>query len=189
MTQLIEMLREEHRNIEKLLTVLESELSVFDHCERPDYEIIQAVISYFQDYPDCFHHPKEDLIFDKLKVRDPAAAASIGDLEAEHQSGSRRLERVAKAVNGILIEQEVLREKVDAIVRDFIDSEREHIAMEERVFFPSALNALQPEDWAEIEAKVSNQEDPLFDRVTEANFNSLRQRILQWEQEAAAERA
>lgn len=189
MTQLIEMLREEHRNIEKLLAVLERELNVFDHSERPDYEIIQAVIRYFQDYPDRFHHPKEDLIFDKLKVRDPAAAASIGDLEAEHQSGSRRLEAVAKAVNGILIEQEVLREKVDAIVRDFIDSERRHIAMEERVFFPSAIRALQPEDWAEIEAKVSNQEHPLFDKAAEAKFNSLRQHILRWEQEAEAERA
>ncbi|MGP0058772.1 MAG: hemerythrin domain-containing protein [Beijerinckiaceae bacterium] len=189
MTQLIEMLREEHRNIEKLLTVLESELDVFDHCERPDYEIVQAVITYFQDYPDCFHHPKEDLIFDKLKLRDPAAVASIGDLEAEHQDGSRRLERVAKAVNGILIDQEVLREKVDAIVRDFIDSERLHITMEERVFFPSAVSALQPEDWAEIEAKVSNPEAPLFDKVSEANFNSLQQRILQWEREAEAERA
>jgi hemerythrin-like domain-containing protein len=189
MTQLIEMLCEEHRNIEMLLTVLERELDVFDHCERPDYEIVQAVIRYFQDYPDRFHHPKEDLIFDKLKVRDPAAVANIGDLEAEHLDGSRRLERVAKTVNGILIEQEVLREKVATIVRDFIDSERLHISMEERVFFPSAISALQLEDWAEIEAKVSNQEAPLFDKDSEANFNSLRQHILQWEQEAEAERA
>ena len=74
MTRIIETLREEHRNIEELLLVLEHELSVFDRNERPDYEVIQGVIRYFEDYPDCCHHPKEDMIFEKLKARDAVAA-------------------------------------------------------------------------------------------------------------------
>ncbi len=49
MTRIIETLREEHRNIEDLLLVLEHELSVFDRSERPDYEVIQGVIRYFED--------------------------------------------------------------------------------------------------------------------------------------------
>ncbi|HMK71560.1 MAG TPA: hemerythrin domain-containing protein, partial [Xanthobacteraceae bacterium] len=73
MTSIIETLREEHRNIEELLLVLEQELIVFDRNERPDYEVIQAVVRYFEDYPDCCHHPKEDMIFEKLKARDSAA--------------------------------------------------------------------------------------------------------------------
>jgi hypothetical protein len=39
MVEIIEILREEHRNIEKLLRVMEQELSVFDRAERPDYEV------------------------------------------------------------------------------------------------------------------------------------------------------
>ena len=39
---IIDLLRLEHRNIEKLLLVLEQELSVFDRGERPDYEVIWA---------------------------------------------------------------------------------------------------------------------------------------------------
>jgi len=35
----------EDRNVEKLLLVLERELSVFDRGERPDYEVIWAVIA------------------------------------------------------------------------------------------------------------------------------------------------
>ena len=46
--------------------------------------VIQAVIGYFQDYPDCCDHPKEDMVLEKLKARDPVAAESVGDLEAEH---------------------------------------------------------------------------------------------------------
>jgi hemerythrin-like domain-containing protein len=183
MTQLLEILREEHRNIETLLRALEHELSIFDRAERPDYEVVQAVIDYFQEYPDCCHHPREDVVFTMLKARDPAAAASVGDLEAEHRNGAKRLHLVARAVESVLSEQEVLRQTVDDIVRDFIEKERRHMEMEERVLFPAAASALRPEDWAEIDAKVGD--DPLLDRANE-KFNSLRQRILQWEQESAS---
>ena len=80
MSKIIEILLEEHRNIEKLLLVLEQELEVFDRSEAPDYEILQAVIEYFQDYPESCHHPKEDMVFEKLKMRDPAAAKRVGDV-------------------------------------------------------------------------------------------------------------
>ena len=117
MTEILDILREEHHNIEKLLLVLERELRVFNRAERPDYHVVQSVIEYFQDYPDCCHHPKEDMIFEKLKARDPAAAASVGDLEAEHGKGSKRLRRVARAVESILADQEILRQTVDEIIR------------------------------------------------------------------------
>ena len=152
MTKIIEILREEHRNIEELLLVLEQELNVFDRNEQPDYEILQAVISYFQDYPDCCHHPKEDMIFEELKARDPVAAGSVGDLEAEHQNEGKRLQRVAQMIRSILTHHEVLRPTFDDIMRDFIEHERKHMEMEERVLFPAAVNALQPEDRAGIHA-------------------------------------
>jgi hemerythrin-like domain-containing protein len=56
MATIIDVLRREHRNIENLLVILERELSVFDRGERPSYEVIQAVISYFEVYPDTYHH-------------------------------------------------------------------------------------------------------------------------------------
>ena len=87
----IEILRQEHRDIEKLLLVLERELGVFARGEHPDYEVIHAVIAYFQVYPDACHHPLEDVVFEKLKVRDPTAAANIGDLAADHLRGTERL--------------------------------------------------------------------------------------------------
>jgi hypothetical protein len=49
MTYIIEVLRQEHRNIESLLRVLERDLSVFDRGERPDYEVVLAVIDYFKE--------------------------------------------------------------------------------------------------------------------------------------------
>ena len=98
MTYVIEVLRQEHRNIEKLLQVLDRELTIFDRGDRPEYEVIVRVFDYFQGYPDSCHHPKEDMIFDKLKSRDPAAASKMGDLRIEHEEEARRLRRAAQAV-------------------------------------------------------------------------------------------
>jgi hemerythrin-like domain-containing protein len=185
---IIDSLLHEHRNIEKLLLVLERELSVFDRAERPDYEVVWAVISYFEVYPDAYHHPQEDMVFKKLKARDPAAAAIIGDLAAEHRSGAERLRRVVHAVESVLADREVPRQSIDEIIRDFIVHERCHIAMEERNFFPAAVKALQPQDWVEIASTLSDQKDPLFSEIVDEKFDAVRRYILQLEQEAETER-
>ena len=71
---IIELLSREHRNLERLLDVLEHELEIFDRGDRPDYEVIRAIVSYFEVYPELYHHPQEDLVLAKLEIRDPAAA-------------------------------------------------------------------------------------------------------------------
>ena len=185
---IIERLSREHRNIEMLLAVLEHELEIFDRGDRPDYEVVRAIISYFELYPEVYHHPQEDLVFAKLKVRDPAAAAKVGDLAREHHKGAERLRRVAHAVENVLADAEVLRQNVDTIVRDFIAHERHHMMMEDRDFFPAALKALKPQDWMEIASALADHEDPLFSEAAEETFDALRARILQLEQEAEAER-
>ena len=177
MTCMIEVLRREHSNIESLLGVLERELSMFERGDRPDYEVMLAVINYFKDYPDSCHHPKEDLIVEKLKARDPRKAEAIGDLEAEHREGAKRLRRVALAVERVLSDQDLPRQTVNDIIRDFIKRERQHMAMEERVVFPTALNALRPEDWADIAVKLVDRDDPFYQPGFEERFNKLRRRI------------
>ena len=170
MTCMIEVLRREHSNIESLLGVLERELSMFERGDRPDYEVMLAVINYFKDYPDSCHHPKEDLIVEKLKARDPRKAEAIGDLEAEHREGAKRLRRVALAVERVLSDQDLPRQTVNDIIRDFIKRERQHMAMEERVVFPTALNALRPEDWADIAVKLVDRDDPFYQPGFEERF-------------------
>jgi hemerythrin-like domain-containing protein len=189
MPKIIDILLEEHQNIEKLLLVLEHELEIFDRSGRPDYEILQTIIQYFQDYPENCHHPKEELIFEKLKLRDPAAGRRFGDVEAEHAVETRRLRSFARAVQYILADQEFLRETFHLAVHDFIEHQREHLKKEERLLFPAALKALRSEDWAAIDARLDDRKDPLFDSVVEEKFHNLQKTILRWEQETEETRA
>ena len=90
----------------------------------------------------------------------------------------------------MLADHVIPRQTVDSIIRDFIDRERQHIAMEERAFFPAAVKALQPQDWSEIVATLTEpKRDPLFSEIVERRFDVVRNHILRLEQEAEVERA
>ncbi len=189
MAKIIDALRDEHENIETLLGVLEHELELFDRNQRPDYDILQSIIQYFEDFPQSCHHPKEEMIFEKLRARDPRAAAAYGDVDAEHETEARRLRRFADAVNAVLADQEVLRETFHLAVHDFIKNQREHLKKEEALLFPAAAKALTAGDWADIDAHMADKTDPLFGGAVEEKFHSLERTILRWEQEAEEARA
>lgn len=189
MPKIIDILLEEHQNIEKLLLVLEHELEIFDRGGRPDYEILQTIIQYFQDYPESCHHPKEEMIFEKLKARDPAAAKRFGDVEAEHELETKRLRSFARAVDSVLADQEFLRESFHLAVHDFVEHQRKHLQKEELLLFPAARKALHRADWAAIDARLDDRKDPLFDAVVEEKFQNLQSTILRWEQETEESRA
>jgi hemerythrin-like domain-containing protein len=186
MVEIIEILQQEHRNIEKLLRVMGQELSVFDQAERPDYGVFGAVIEFFKNYPDSCHHPKEDV--KKFKARDPSRAASIADLEAEHREGAVRLRRVAQVIDSVLNDPELLRENVHRIVSDLIENERKHIALEDEVIFPGIVDTLRPEDWADIALTLADRYGPPSDADFEEQFSTLRRNILELEESAVARR-
>ncbi|MCA1510240.1 hemerythrin domain-containing protein [Bradyrhizobium sp. NBAIM01] len=186
---IMDLLLREHRNIDLLLVVLQRELEIFEKGIRPDYEVIRAIISYFEVYPEVYHHPQEDLIFAKLKARDPDIATIVGDLALEHQEVVHRLHHFAQAIDAILADREVLRQDVGNIVRDFIVRERHHMMWEERDFFPAALKALSAQDWTEIASALTDHGDPLFSKAAAATSDAVRAHILQLAQEAEAERS
>jgi hypothetical protein len=51
------------------------------------------------------------------------------------------------------------------------------------------VKVLRPEDWAEMDARLEDRKDPLFDSVVEEKFRSLQRTILRWEQETEESRA
>jgi hemerythrin-like domain-containing protein len=189
MVEIIEILQQEHRNIERLLRVVEQELTVFDQGERPDYEVFGAVIEFFKNYPDACHHPKEDIIYKKFKARDPDRAATIADLEAEHREGAVRLRRVAQVIDSVLNDQELLRESVHRIVSDFVENERKHIALEDEVIFPAIVDTLRAEDWADIALTLADRYGPPSEADFEEQFSTLRRNILELEESAVARRS
>ena len=177
------LIRREHADIARLLNALEAQLDAFDRAERPDYELIDEIAEYFLDYPDRCHHPKEDAVFRALQERAPDAAKAVGDLEAEHRAIGEQSRVFKGAIANILSDAEVSRETIDTIVRGFIETERKHMAKEERDFLPAALSNLTAADWAAVEAAVPGEDDPLFGPNCADRYKLLRDDIIALEAE------
>lgn len=183
MADVMQQLSEDHRNIARLLAILERQLAIFDRAERPDYELLMAIAEYFTGFPDRCHHPKEDLILRRMREKDPVAADAVGDLEAEHEKIGELARHFQEAVQNVLNEVEMPRSAFDSVLRHFIQDQRQHMLMENERFFPLALKILSDKDWTEIETEASKEQDPLFGSEAAQQFESLRQSILRWEAE------
>lgn len=177
MSRLMDSLEWDHANLTRLLDTLERQVAVFDEARLPDYDIIRAIVEYCLTYPDTVHHPKEDLVFRKLRDRDPTAAARVGDLEGAHATLAVQTQRMASAVDAVLQDAAMSRATFDGLVRDFLAAYREHIAMEESQFFPAARAALTAADWAELDAAAGGPNDPLFGDSVEARFKPLMDQV------------
>lgn len=184
--EVMTQLREEHRNIVKLLRALEHQLAIFDTTEEPDYDVLAAIADYFVSFPDRCHHPKEDLIYRKMGERDPTLAPAITDLEAEHEEISALARHFREAVQNVLQELEVSRSAFDKVAHHFVREQRRHMQSEEEDFFPLALQILTPDDWAEIDRRFAREVDPVFGSAVSQEFAALRDEILKWEDEDEA---
>ncbi len=185
MTDVLDAIHEDHANMAKMLDALERQLAVFDAGETPDYDIVRGVLDYCIGYPELYHHPKEDLVFERLRAIDPAAAAEVGDLPGAHRELAALTRRFRGAVEAVLNDLEVPRGPFDQTLRAFIDATRRHMDMEERSFLPAARRALSAAELADIDARLDPQVDPLFGAPSEERFAALRQDILDWAEDAA----
>ena len=86
MSATIDKLRIEHRGMAKLLSLLDREVQAFANSEPVDFELVQSIMEYNLQFPDMCHHPKEDVIFQRLCERDAEAAKAVGDLAQERGS-------------------------------------------------------------------------------------------------------
>ena len=189
MSNIIKILLEEHRNIDKLLLVLEHELEVFDRSEEPDYEILRAVIEYFQDYPEDCHHPKEDMVFEKLKMRIRRPRTALAMRKPSTKSRPSVCINWSTRSRDFLAGREFLRQTFHDAVDGFIRHQRQHMDKEERLLFPAAVQRLRPEDWAAIDARLDDRKDPLFNGAVETKFQALQRTILRWQRETETGRA
>ncbi len=177
MVEVLRILKEEHENLTRLLDLLNGEIEALGKGGNPDYDLINSLLEYNLTFPDLCHHPKEDVVLAKLKEINPAAAAEVGDLEAEHRELARLARRFVEGVRHVLAEEEVPRDEVMKMAREFSEFLHRHIEMEERIFFPAALESLKAEDWDSVDRAVHTPPDPLFGSEVDTPFLELRAEI------------
>jgi hemerythrin-like domain-containing protein len=151
MIEILRKLRAEHDDLAKVLDVLEQEVESYRQRGRLNRDIVDAVLDYCRGYPALCHHPKEDLIYRKLRLAaESAAINTVGDLLAEHEVLAALTDEFEAAIDNLLSDAGADRARFVRVAHAFLEQHRHHMKAEDDELFPLAVQCLSDEDWAEI---------------------------------------
>lgn len=173
----IQKWKTEHTNYRKLLTLLETRAQQFSGGERPEYELMSDVIYYMTQYPDRFHHPREDVAFKALLERDPGAKPVVDELTGQHEAIARSGAALSEDLSAAAADAIVARATIEADVQGYVALMREHMAQEERDVFPRLSRSLTDADWFVVDSAIHFKADPLFDEHVEQRFQAIHRQI------------
>jgi len=174
MSEMIQQLHTDHVNMARLLDIVEEQFELFQTGEIPDYVLMLDVMQYMTNYPDLFHHPREDLVFQRLAERDKSKRGIVQDVIREHDILAHQGEAFFNLLETVINEYPVERGELESKARQYVSTLRLHMNLEEGEVFPIAKKTLQEEDWQAISTTMGNREEPLFGQnVIEAEYGAL----------------
>lgn len=173
MCEILERLNADHRNMARLLVLLEYELSVLQADGDPDIALMRDAMHYLTHYSDRFHHPVEDRVFDRAQDQVPALRELVGRLRRDHV----QLAEDGRALYEVLMEVQsdvaVRRDVLITLAEHYITSQRAHMDLEEGQLFPLARRHLDGAWWSALVDEVDSKRDPLFGRMLEQEYRYL----------------
>jgi hemerythrin-like domain-containing protein len=180
MPKAIDLIRREHRDIALVIQCFATVLrEVRDGKLVPDPALYEAIIDYMQNFPDRFHHPKEeDYLFKTLRQRDQAAGALLDELRAQHVAGDRSIADLRWKLEELKKDLEKGFPAFDQAATAYIESQKSHMALEETKVMPAAQAALTEADWDVIGQAFADNDDPIFGHNPQAYYDRLFSRIV-----------
>ena len=183
MSNVIDSLQQDHRNISRLLGLLEKQVDHFAAGEYTDFQIVTDIMHYFMNYPDVYHHPHEDIVFAALKSKNINVADLIDEISTEHQNMAKESADIYDAMKHIQGNAIYSREEIVTRLRDYIANYYSHINKEEDKLFALAKSTLEDEDWQKIDTEVTGTDDPLFGKIQDREYQDLYKMILSEDKE------
>ena len=167
----------EHVYFKRLLDLLDEQVSVFETGMQPSYELMLDVITYLREYSDRFHHPREDVAFERLARHRPELALVLQRLRQEHRVIATAGENLARLLDAIVEGSIVERKEVEAAAATYLLYYGAHIAREESDVLAHAGRCLTDEDWEAVRAAVPPVANPMFVDVPGHHYHELRRRL------------
>ena len=161
MPHTMEMLREDHVNMLHILRILEQQCNSMKDGADPDLVLLSEIMSYCLNYPDLYHHPKEDLVYRRL-IEKGVNPTEIGDLEAAHENLHGLVHRLGEVVREASKSGEINRKTLISLIDSLVQGYRLHIDTEEKLVFPEADKLLNSADWRQIDEELAATPDPIF---------------------------
>jgi hemerythrin-like domain-containing protein len=179
MKESIRIIQDEHRSMSAVLHGLkELTRMARDTKVKPDWRAFRAMIRYIDEYPERFHHPKEDrYLFSVLGRRAPAARCLLDRLEKEHEHSKKLVRELERAL--VLFEDRWPEgwDDFSARVADYCRFHWDHMRLEEKELLPLAELHLSAADWKDVDDGFAGNLDPIAG-MQERNFRELFTRLV-----------
>lgn len=163
----------------RLLDLLERQVNLIDKGLAPDAELLKEIAVFFRCFPDFCHHPKEDLLVATITACDAETGRSLERIAEEHERGCAMLQRFSRGVVTLLLEPSAAPRFV-AVAREFIESERRHMAYEDGPLFDVAATTLGEREWADLSKRFSMLGMPDFEIQSRIRFDRLDAELSRW---------
>ena len=177
LADLLDDLREDHRNMAVMLDLLEAENGRVEAGEQPDYELIHDIMRYMTVYSDAVHHPKEDLLYSGMKAERPELATGLERVGPEHREIAEQGETLRNDIEAIASGAPVTRERLIEDCHNYVRTLRKHMAWEEEDLFRRAKEIVDSEKGMFVDISNFDTLDPVFGPQREHSFANLLQNI------------
>lgn len=177
MVKAIQRLMQEHQDLFRLLDVLDRQLGAIAREQTPDYYLMRNILYYLMEYPNHYHHPYEDLVYDRLAKRVPSMRDLVEHFIEEHDRLAALGWRSLTLVDNVLSGDIVTRAEVHACGSIYVSDYRAHIQHENEEIFTAADTHLTPADWLQIDTMFHRRPDPLFGPEVVAEYQALHECI------------
>src|SRR5210317_1087268 len=144
--ELMAELREDHRNMSIILDLLADLVEEMAEDEDPDFELFDEIMRYMTVYPDAVHHPKEDVVYEQLRVKRPDLGEDLDHVPDDHADIARLGTLLRNEVEAIVAGAAVRREKMIEDTSAYIRRLRDHMDWEERDLFRRIDSMLDGEE-------------------------------------------
>lgn len=177
MHPVLESLLAQHRDMARLIGLLECQPSLEPDPAAPHVGLLVDVMTYLTHFPDVSHHPVEDRIAERLSMRRSLATDLCAELQSQHARLAQQGPELLRDMEGAMRRETVPLELVALNSRLYAERLRHNIAFEELVLIPRADRFLDGADWAAITSTYAPASDPLFSGEVDQRFERLRRAI------------
>ena len=176
-------LHSDHHHIQLLLNCLSQEIDCFDFDSQrsADMEIILSALDYFHVYPDKWHHPTEDIIFQRLLDKKLSEKVILEKLMREHEKIIHETININQLFQTAADDCIVSAIELVSSARKFISLQRTHLNIENEFIYPILSDVFDAEDWKSIEAEIKIHDDPLFNNKSKKEYKHLYKYIIESE--------
>jgi hemerythrin-like domain-containing protein len=147
-----DILREEHRVIERVLDALETAAMRVRANQPVDPSVFVQAAEFIRGFADGCHHKKEEgVLFPAMQAAGvPSEGGPIGVMLTEHEEGRRLTRSMRTAANELASGDARARDQIVGSALEYVALLRQHIAKEDNILFPMADQVIVGSSKAEV---------------------------------------